>query len=92
MQTVRFGRDRRRWLQWLFIAKKRYGLTILNYTATSNHVHLLVADNGGRDVIPRSIQLVAGRIGQEYNQRKKRINISTDHLMWKFCHAQCERF
>ena len=25
---LKFGRDRRRWLQWLFIAKKRYGLTI----------------------------------------------------------------
>ena len=39
---------------------------------TSNHVHLLVFDNGQADVIPQSIQLVAGRTGQEYNQRKKR--------------------
>ncbi len=27
---------------------------------------------GGQDVIPKSIQLLAGRIGQEYNIRKKR--------------------
>ena len=51
---------------------KRYNLTILDYTVTSNHIHLLVIDDGKRDVIPKSIQLVAGRTGQEYNQRKKR--------------------
>ena len=33
---LKFGRDRKRWLQWLFEAKKRYGLDILNYTITSN--------------------------------------------------------
>jgi len=65
-------RDKRRWLQWLFQAKKRYGLIILNYTVTSNHIHLLVFDEKGRDVIPNSIKLVAGRTGQEYNIRKNR--------------------
>jgi putative transposase len=69
---LKFGRDRRRWLQWLFEAKKRYGIRILNYMVTSNHNHLLVVDGGGRDVIPKSIKLVAGRTGQEYNQRKNR--------------------
>jgi hypothetical protein len=39
---------------------------------TSTHVHLLLLDNGGRDVIPRTLQLIAGRTGQEYNQRKSR--------------------
>jgi hypothetical protein len=39
---------------------------------TSNHVHLLVIDDGKRDVIPNSMKLVAGRTGQEYNQRKDR--------------------
>ena len=39
---------------------------------TSNHVHLLVVDGGQRDTIPRSMQLIAGRTGQEYNQRKDR--------------------
>jgi REP element-mobilizing transposase RayT len=65
-------KDRIRCLQWLYKAKKRYGLNILDYTVTSNHIHMLVQDDGGRDVIPKSIQLVAGRVGQEYNQRKKR--------------------
>ena len=39
---------------------------------TSNHIHLLVFDGGGRNVLPDSIKLVAGRTGQEYNVRKKR--------------------
>ncbi len=48
---LKFARDRRRWLQWLFEAKKSYGIRILNYMVTSNHIHLLVVDGGGRDVI-----------------------------------------
>jgi len=58
-------------VQWLFEAKKRYGLSILNYMVTSNHVHLLVADDES-DAISRSIQLVAGRTAQEFNRRKSR--------------------
>jgi len=69
---LKLVKDRQRWLYWLFEAKKRYGLCILNYIVTSNHIHLLVADDGSRDAIPRSMQLIAGRSGQEYNQRKKR--------------------
>ena len=64
---LRFAGDRRRWLQWFFEAKKRYGLCVLNFMATSNHVHLLIRDNGNRDVIPKSIQLIAGKTGQEMN-------------------------
>ena len=33
---LKFARDRRRWLHWLFEAKKRYGLRILDYIVTSN--------------------------------------------------------
>ena len=69
---LKFTKNRRRWLQWLFEAKKRYGLVILNYMVTSNHIHLLIFDGGGRDVIPKSMQLVAGWTGQEYNERKRR--------------------
>jgi putative transposase len=69
---LRFVKDRRRLLQWLFEAKRRYGLTILNYAVTSNHIHLLVVDDGDRHAISRSIQLVAGRSAREYNERKGR--------------------
>ena len=47
---------------------------------TSNHIHLLVVDGGGRDVIPQSIHLIAGRIGQEYNMRKNRNGASKERL------------
>jgi putative transposase len=69
---LRFRKDSHRYLNWLYLARKQYGLTILNYMVTSNHVHLLVVDDSGREVIPRAMQLVAGRTGQEYNQRKNR--------------------
>jgi putative transposase len=69
---LKFARDRERWLQWLYQARRRYGLTVLDYCVTSNHVHLLVYDNAGGDGIAQSIQLLAGRTGQEYNQRKHR--------------------
>ncbi len=69
---LKFARDRRRWIDWLFEAKKRYGLSVLNYMVTSNHIHLLVYDDSGREVISKSMQLIAARTGQEYNSRKKR--------------------
>ena len=59
-------------MKWLFEAKNRHGLSVLNYMVTSNHIHLMVSDNGARDAIPKSLQLIAGRTGQAYNQRKKR--------------------
>ena len=68
---LKFPRDRKRWRHWLFEAKNRYGLCVLNYAVTSNHVHLLVYDNG-KEEIPPSMQLVSGRTAQEYNRRKKR--------------------
>jgi len=39
---------------------------------TSNHIHLLLYDNGTGECIPRTILLIAGRTGQEFNQRKGR--------------------
>jgi len=59
-------------MMWLFEARKRYGLTILNYVATSNHIHLLVYADGDRTTIPRAMQLLAGRVAQEFNHRKNR--------------------
>ncbi|MFZ0612523.1 MAG: transposase [Desulfobacterales bacterium] len=43
-----------------------------NFIATSNHIHLIVSDSTKNDSIPRTKQFVAGRLGQEYNRRKKR--------------------
>lgn len=68
---LKFAKDRRCWRSWLFEAKKRFGLRILNYVATSNHIHMLVIDSEP-EVIPKSLQLIAGRTAQEFNQRKER--------------------
>jgi REP element-mobilizing transposase RayT len=68
----KFSIDRQRWLHWLFEAKKRYRLSILNYTVTSNHIHLLVMNNKDPQAIPKSMQLIAGRTAQEFNRRKDR--------------------
>lgn len=45
---LKFARDRRRYLHWVFEAKKRFGLCVLDYAITSNHIHLLVKDTGRR--------------------------------------------
>ncbi len=68
---LKFKRDRDRWLHWLFEAKKRFGLNVLNYVVTSNHIHLLAQDDT-TNAVSQSLQLVAGRTAQEFNQRKKR--------------------
>jgi len=67
---LKFPQDRHRYIHWLGEAKSRYGLSVLDYIVTSNHIHLLVNDTG-RDAISRSMQLIAGRTGQEYNRREK---------------------
>ena len=38
---------------------------------TSNHIHLLVRDQGQSE-IPEAMRLIAGRTAQEYNRRKSR--------------------
>lgn len=68
---LKFEQDRVRWRLWLFEARKRYGLSVLDYIVTSNHIHLLVRDTGN-PCIARSMQLIAGRVAQEYNNRKNR--------------------
>jgi putative transposase len=68
---LQFARDRRLWRRWLYEARRRYRLCVLDYTATCNHVHLLVRDQG-RDEIAASMQLIEGRTAQPFNQRKTR--------------------
>lgn len=68
---LKFARDRRRWIYWLYEARRRYGLSVLNYTVTSNHIHLLVRDCGKQE-LSSSLQLAAGCVAQEYNRRKSR--------------------
>ncbi len=58
-------------MRWLFEAKKRFGLCVLDYIVTCNHIHILVKDTGS-NAITESLQRIAGRTGQQYNQRKNR--------------------
>ena len=38
----------------------------------SDQIHLIVRDHKEGEAIARSVPLIAGRTGQEFNQRKKR--------------------
>jgi putative transposase len=69
---LRFGRDRQVWLRWLFEAKKRYDLEVLNFSITSNHIHLLVYGGEDRETIPRSMQLGSGKGVEEKGSPIKR--------------------
>ena len=60
---LKFAKDRKRWLHWLFEAKKRFGLCVLDYIVTSNHIHLLVVEDT-QGSVAKSMQLIAGRTGQ----------------------------
>jgi REP-associated tyrosine transposase len=41
---------------------------VLDYIVTSNHIDLLIKDRGEK-LIADSMQIIAGRTAQEYNQR-----------------------
>lgn len=69
---LKFSRDRDRWTRLLLEAKQRYGISVLNYVVTSNHIHLIALDNDTPTAIPKTMQFVAGRTAQEYNFRKQR--------------------
>ncbi len=68
---LKFARDRRLWRSWLFEARRRYGLCVLDYIITCNHIHLMVATDDN-ETLPRAMGLVAGRTAQSYNRRKNR--------------------
>lgn len=64
--------DRTYWMRWLFHAKNRFDISVLNYIVTSNHIHLLVSDTDGGGKIPEFMQLLQGRTAQDYNLRRNR--------------------
>ncbi len=68
---LKFARDRRLWRAWLYESRRRFGLCVLDYTVTSNHVHLIVRDRDQGE-IAASLQLIEGCTGQAYNRRKRR--------------------
>ena len=69
---LKFHCYRKRWLYWLYQAKQRFHISILNYMVTSNHVHMLAVCDRKENDIAKSIHLASGRTAWEYNQRRKR--------------------
>ena len=69
---LKFLHDKRRWMYWMGEANSRYKISILNYAVTSNHIHIILANNRKENSIPKTMQLVSGRVYQEYNLRKRR--------------------
>lgn len=68
---LRDERDRDEWCKWMQEACRRYRLCVLEYIITSNHIHVLIEDRGTGE-ISRSMQLVAGQVGQRYNRQHSR--------------------
>ncbi|HLN56172.1 MAG TPA: transposase [Bacteroidales bacterium] len=64
--------DRTYWMRWLYHAKNRFNISILNYIVTCNHIHLLISDTEGGSKIPEFMQLLQGRTAQDYNLRRNR--------------------
>jgi putative transposase len=56
----------------MYQAKKRFNISILDYTITSNHIHLLVKCDEDENTISGTMHLVSGCIAREYNTRKNR--------------------
>ncbi len=86
--------DRNNWRRWLWETTSRYGLTVLNFVATCNHIHLLVYDRAGDSAVARSMQLVQGATGQAYNRRRGRrgafwqdrhhaVAVDTNDYLWR---------
>lgn len=65
---LRFAKDRDAYRGMLRECSRTYGVPVLGYCVTSNHVHLLVLDTGpGR--ISRFMDALEGDFAQRYNGR-----------------------
>ena len=67
----RFAKYRDFYVRQLFQGVRRYGLDVLDYIVTSNHVHLLVYAHDGPE-ISETLRYVHGRIGQWHNGQRGR--------------------
>ena len=76
---LKFERDRSRWKYWLFQATQRYGLCVLNYIATSNHVHLLVNEIQSP---PQRYRIIDNQVLCNLTQLPNAQALQTAHLNW----------
>ncbi len=68
---LRFAKDRDAYRILLKECSREYGVPVLGYCLTSNHVHLLVMDNGP-GCISRFMDALEGGFAQKFNGRKGR--------------------
>jgi putative transposase len=66
----KFSKDRSRWIELLFKAFPVVHPEL--HCHLQPYIHLIVSSNRESESIPRAMQLIAGRSGQEYNRRKGR--------------------
>ena len=75
---LKFLIDKRLWMRWALEAKLRYGIAILNFMITSNHIHLLAMALASlracrsASALSSALQLIESRMAQSYNLRKER--------------------
>lgn len=75
---LKFRKDKRLWMSWALEAKARFGLTILNFMITSNHIHLLAMARlkqwtcRSTAALSSALQLIESRVAQTFNGRKER--------------------
>lgn len=75
---LKFLKDKRLWMRWALEAKLRYGIAILNFMITSNHIHLLAMALASlracrsASALSSALQLIESRVAQSYNLRKER--------------------
>ena len=68
---LKFAKDRSLYREMLRELLDRFGIPLLGYCLTSNHVHLLMV-SPERDPVASLMQCMAGDFAQKYNIRKKR--------------------
>jgi putative transposase len=68
---LRFKRDRNEYRTRLRAARIEHRVTILTYTITSNHVHL-VAGAAAKSCVAAMMQQLEGEFARSYNRRKRR--------------------
>lgn len=56
----------------LFEAQERYGVPVLNFTVTSNHIHILVLCPEDKTAIPCMMRLLGSKVGATYNKKTGR--------------------
>jgi len=68
---LRFAVHRTEYRHRLRLALKEYDLSLLAYSITSNHTHLLI-NSGTTEALSSMMQKLEGGFGEYYNLRKKR--------------------